>query len=178
MTSAPRRSHRPRARRGAPTVDVIVESPRWKSVRGVKATLLRAVGEAAALSATGGGELSIVLTDDATIRLLNRQWRGKDAPTNVLSFPAPPAPSRKRRAVAPMLGDIVIAYQTTAREARAGHLPLRHHLAHLAVHGFLHLMGHDHETDDDADAMESLEIAILARLDVPNPYQARDARPS
>jgi len=74
-----------------------------------------------------------------------------------------------------LLGDIVIAYETMAREAFAEHRPFRHHLAHLAVHGFLHLVGHDHIADAQADAMEALEIAVLARLKVPNPYAMRDA---
>jgi probable rRNA maturation factor len=73
-----------------------------------------------------------------------------------------------------VLGDIVIAYETTEREARAEHKPFAHHLAHLAVHGFLHLAGYDHAAEDEADAMETLEAAILARLDVPDPYNARD----
>ena len=73
-----------------------------------------------------------------------------------------------------LLGDIVIAYETMAREALAEQRPFRHHLAHLAVHGFLHLVGHDHVANEEADAMEALEIAVLARLDVPNPYMTRD----
>jgi probable rRNA maturation factor len=159
-----------------------VDSPLWKARRGLKAVLLRAVSEAAAQTATKRGELAIVLTDDSAIRALNRQWRGKDAPTNVLSFPvrcgsAAAADAGKSRGAPPLLGDVVIAYETTAREARAGHLPFRHHLAHLAVHGFLHLLGHDHETDTEAEAMEALEIAVLARLDMPNPYVMRDAKP-
>jgi probable rRNA maturation factor len=176
-TAGPRsRSHRPQA---APAIDIMVESPLWKAQRGVKAVLQRAICEAAAMAATSGGELAIVLTDDSAIRALNRDWRGKDQPTNVLSFPAN-APSRSRRADAReaglrLLGDIVIAYETMAREALAGHRPFAHHLAHLAVHGFLHLVGHDHAADADADAMEALEIAVLARLDVPNPYLPRDA---
>jgi probable rRNA maturation factor len=157
-------------------------SPLWKAHRGLKTVLRRAVAEAAASAATTGGELAIVLTDDSAIRALNRQWRGKDAPTNVLSFPVqggfPAAgPAGKGRGAPCLLGDIVIAYETTAREARAAHLRFGHHLAHLAVHGFLHLVGHDHETDTEAEAMEALEIAVLARLDVPNPYVTRDAKP-
>ena len=169
----------------------MVDSPLWKAQRGIKAVLQRAICEAAAMAATSGGELAIVLTDDSAIRALNRDWRGKDQPTNVLSFPAP-APShslpRKRGRVrvgaasrnagerrVRLLGDIVIAYETMAREALAEHRPFRHHLAHLAVHGFLHLVGHDHIADAQADAMEALEIAVLARLKVPNPYAMRDA---
>jgi probable rRNA maturation factor len=182
MKPAPRsagmrsRSRRPQV---APVIDIMVDSPLWKTQRGVKAVLQRAIGEAAAMAATSGGELAIVLTDDSAIRALNRDWRGKDQPTNVLSFPAhAPALGRSRahaRAGEPqsgirLLGDIVIAYETMAREAMAEGRPFRHHLAHLAVHGFLHLLGHDHAQDAQADAMEALEIAVLARLDVPNPY--------
>jgi probable rRNA maturation factor len=189
------RSHRPQV---APAIDIKLDSPLWKAQRGIKAVLQRAICEAAAMAATSGGELAIVLTDDSAIRALNRDWRGQDQPTNVLSFPAN-APShslpRKRgtvrvgaacgararsgrageRAPVRLLGDIVIAYETMAREAVAEHRPFAHHLAHLAVHGFLHLVGHDHAADADADAMEALEIAVLARLDVPNPYVLRDA---
>jgi probable rRNA maturation factor len=179
------RSHRPQV---APAIDILMDSPLWKAQRGVKAVLQRAIGEAAAMAATSGGELAIVLTDDSAIRALNRDWRGKDQPTNVLSFPANapsqalPGKRRKvkvgvasRRAAAQwgrvrLLGDIVIAYETLAREALAEQRPFRHHLAHLAVHGFLHLVGHDHAAEAEADVMEAIEIAVLARLNVPNPY--------
>jgi probable rRNA maturation factor len=193
MKSGPRTARaRPRSPRPqlAPAIDIMVDSPLWKAQRGVKAVLQRAISEAAAMAATSGGELAIVLTDDSAIRALNRDWRGQDQPTNVLSFPAPaPSPSLPRkpgrvRLGAPsgragerrvrLLGDIVIAYETMAREALAEQRPFRHHLAHLAVHGFLHLVGHDHVAKAEADAMEALEIAVLARLDVPNPYMTRD----
>jgi len=126
----------------------------------------------AVMASTTDGELAIVLTDDSAIRALNRDWRGKDEPTNVLSFPAQ-EPGADRRAPR-MLGDIVIAYETAAREAEVEGKPLVHHLAHLAVHGFLHLVGYDHEASEEADAMEGLEVAILARLGVPDPYPMRD----
>ena len=163
MTSAPRRRNKP-----IPAVDIVIESPLWARGRGIKTMLRRAVGEAACVTARGG-ELAIVLIDDAAIRVLNRNWLRKDEPTNVLSFP-----TRQRFADGPdHLGDIVIAYQTSAREAKAEHKPFGHHLAHLAVHGFLHLVGYDHETDAQAETMEDLEIAALARIGVPNPYIAR-----
>ena len=114
-----------------------------------------------------------MLTDDLAIRALNRDWRGKDKPTNVLSFPA--QEPRADRGAPRMLGDIVIAYETAAREAEVEGKPFMHHLAHLAVHGFLHLVGYDHEASEAADAMERLEVAILARLGVPDPYPLRDA---
>jgi probable rRNA maturation factor len=163
----------------APSLEIIVDSPLWKAQRGFRSVLQRAIAEAACVAATTGGELAIVLTDDSAIRALNRDWRGKDQPTNVLSFPAPDDLPPARLAGEPgrvrLLGDIVIAYETMAREALAERRPFRHHLAHLAVHGFLHLVGHDHEVEVEAEAMETLEIAVLARLKVPNPYVLRDA---
>ena len=158
-------------RRPALAVDIVVESPLWKAQRGADAMLRRALAAAGAL-VPSDGELAVVLTDDAAIRALNRDWRGKDAATNVLSFPAKEA--RPDRRAPRLLGDIVIAYETVAREAAAEGKAFMHHLAHLAVHGFLHLVGYDHEANGDADAMERLEIAILARLDVPDPYLLRD----
>jgi probable rRNA maturation factor len=156
-----------------PSIDIIVQSPLWASEPGIETMLHRAIEEAAALS-TGDGELAIVLTDDSAIRTLNRYWRGIDEPTNVLSFPAKTAQTND----APrLLGDIVIAFETSAREAARENKLLVHHLAHLAVHGFLHLAGHDHEADAEAAAMEQLERAILARLGVPDPYGAHDAKP-
>jgi probable rRNA maturation factor len=159
-----------RAARKACNVDLLVESTRWSGIAEVKALLRRAVGAAAAELSTGGVELAIVLTDDSAIRLLNRQWRGIDKATNVLSFPAQDAAECGRP---PLIGDIVLAYETIAREARTQRKPFAHHLAHLAVHGFLHLNGYDHERDDDAEAMEGLERKILRRLRVPDPYRQR-----
>jgi probable rRNA maturation factor len=126
------------------------------------------VGQARLALETDRAELAVMLTDDAGIQALNHDWRGIDKPTNVLSFPAvaPPGASSQPRA----LGDIAIAYETTRREAASENKPFNHHLSHLAVHGFLHLIGYDHETDDEADAMEKLERHILARLGIPDPY--------
>ena len=157
-----------------PVLDIVVDSPLWNAQRGVKAVLRRAIAMAAAMVSTTDGELAIVLTDDSAIRALNRHWRGKDEPTNVLSFPTsipltPPQAGEGKKAPC-LFGDIVIAYETTAREAQAEHKPLRDHLAHLAVHGFLHLLGYDHDTDAGAATMEQLERVILARLGVPDPY--------
>ena len=114
----------------------------------------------------GGGEmlLTILLTDDATVQDLNTRFRGKDGPTNVLSFPAPAT-------AAPHLGDIVLAYGVCAREAAEQGKPLARHLMHLTAHGVLHLLGYDHETDADAEVMEALERDILATLGVPDPYE-------
>jgi probable rRNA maturation factor len=162
-----------KSRRGAPsaalTLDVMVNSELWRAEPKAKYIVRRSVMAAADVVSTTAGELAIVLTDDSAIRQLNREWRNKDAATNVLSFPVPSQGAGETM----LLGDIVIAYETTAREADAEGKPLRDHLAHLAVHGFLHLVGYDHETDREADAMESLEAVILSRLGVPNPYELR-----
>ena len=108
-----------------------------------------------------------MLTDDSAIRLLNRAWRGIDAATNVLSFPA-----TRGSAETPLIGDIVLAYETIAREARDEKKPFAHHVAHLAVHGYLHLLGYDHERRKDAEAMEQTERNILRRLAIPDPYRS------
>ena len=152
-----------------PLIDVIVEAPQWDAARGAEATIRRALSEAAIATRANFADrvLAVLLTDDAAIRRLNGQWRNIDKPTNVLSFP--PAPSAVPDAVK-SLGDIAIAYETAAREARTDDKPFDHHLAHLAVHGFLHLLGYDHESDADAQSMEQLERVILARLGVPDPY--------
>lgn len=155
-----------RAGRRALAIDVVVDSDRWRGAKNLKSTVRRAVRQAAAAVSTTGTELAIVLTDDAAIRVLNRRWRGIDAATNVLSFPT-------KNAAAGHLGDIVLAFETVAREARSQHKPLAHHLAHLAVHGFLHLVGYDHQRGEDAREMEETERKILKRLAIPDPYRPR-----
>jgi len=157
-----------RAARGACKIDIVVKSGLWMEPGKVKTVLRRAVRAAADTSSTNGAELAIVLTDDSAIRLLNRDWRGIDAATNVLSFPTEGAGGQP-----PIIGDIVLAYETVAREARAERKPFAHHLAHLAVHGFLHLVGYDHERDQDAEAMEQAERKILRTLAIPDPYRPR-----
>lgn len=169
------RKRRPSRGGERPRVDVIVASPLWKSQPRAKAIVQRAVSEAAAVAGSPGrlaGEMSVLLADDATVRGLNHRWRGKDAPTNVLSFPANAGAAE---GMPHLLGDIAIAYETLAREAEAQHKSFGDHLCHLVVHGFLHLLGYDHEQEDEAEVMERLEIAILARLDVTDPYIAREA---
>ena len=163
-------------------IDVMVQSPLWEAEPRAAAIVRKAIRAAAIATSTPPAELAIVLTDDSAIHALNRDWRGHHAPTNVLSFPAKPPKARTqpRGAKSPqpvLLGDIVIAFETTAREAVAEGKPLKHHLAHLAVHGFLHLVGCDHEKDRDARKMETFEIEILAGLGVPDPYAVRQARP-
>ncbi|HEX4552364.1 MAG TPA: rRNA maturation RNase YbeY [Xanthobacteraceae bacterium] len=168
---------RPSRRQGArgPAVDVVIASTRWSKAPQA-ARLVRRTIAAAAPARARAAELSVILTSNRAIGVLNRQWRGQDKPTNVLSFPAPKqAPKRAPRGAPRHLGDIVIAYETAAAEARAEHKPFDHHLAHLAVHGFLHLLGYDHESHSEAEAMERRERRILSRLGVPDPYAVRDA---
>jgi probable rRNA maturation factor len=165
------------ARSILPIVEVLVVADCWGSEPDADAVIQRAVAAAAEIADAefGEAELAIMLTDDSGIRTLNSNWRDIDKPTNVLSFPAlqparPNGPDDAPR----MLGDIAIAYETTRREADDEQKPFDHHLSHLAVHGFLHLIGYDHEKDDDADAMESLEREILAQLGIPDPYADRE----
>jgi probable rRNA maturation factor len=113
-------------------------------------------------------ELSLVFTDDRSIRKINAEWRGQDKPTNVLSFPAFPVTPGKMPG--PMLGDIVVAHETLKREAEELEKPFEAHLTHLLVHGFLHLFGYDHIEDEEAERMEGLETRILARLGLSDPY--------
>nr|WP_201751924.1 rRNA maturation RNase YbeY [Microvirga arsenatis] len=130
----------------------------------------RAAAAALAVSDAAGGafEASVMLTDDARIRELNRTWRGKDKPTNVLSFPAPEQPG----AAGPRhLGDIALAYETLVRESEEESKELAHHFAHLIVHGILHLLGYDHEVEEEAEEMEGLEVKALAALGIADPYR-------
>jgi probable rRNA maturation factor len=118
-------------------------------------------------------ELSIVLADDGLLHALNRRWRGQDKATNVLSFPAltrAPPPGAPH-----LLGDVVLAFETIRSEAEAQGKPFVHHLRHLVVHGVLHLLGFVHETAVEAERMEAIETAVLARLGVPDPYRASEA---
>lgn len=127
----------------------------------------------ALLSAGRPVEISVVFTNDEEVRALNAEWRGKDKPTNVLSFPQA-GPEELARAATPgpelMLGDIVLARETCAREAEEKGLALKDHAAHLLVHGTLHLLGYDHGDDDTATDMEAREIRALARLGIADPY--------
>lgn len=114
------------------------------------------------------GEVSILFTGDNAIAALNQQWRGLDKPTNVLSFP--PVQLAVGDRPGPVVGDIVLAHETIAKEARLENIAFDAHLTHLIVHGFLHLMGYDHETDGDAELMESEERLILEVLGIDDPY--------
>ena len=146
-------------------IEVEVEAGDWTDA----ADDVEAVVERAAVAALGDriGGVVVLLTDDETVRDLNNRFRGKDRPTNVLSFPAAEMPGVGGEAP---LGDIVLAYGVCAAEATEQSKTLRNHLTHLVVHGVLHLLGRDHEDDADAEAMEGEERTVLASLGVSDPY--------
>jgi len=151
-----------------PTEDVL--QPMAERVLGAAANFLQA--ELAQPFPAMAPELSLVFTDDASIREINAEWRGQDKPTNVLSFPAfPLAPGGMP---GPMLGDIIIARETVEREAAELEKSVDEHLTHLMVHGFLHLFGYDHMNDVEAEVMEGLETRILAGLGLSDPYAGQD----
>lgn len=159
-----------------PTTEVIVAADCWQEQPEAEAVIQRAIVAAAETvdADVGEAEIAVMLTDDAGIRTLNSNWRGIDKPTNVLSFPAlQPTGPRDEDDAPRMLGDIAIAYETMRREADEEQKPFDHHLSHLTVHGFLHLIGYDHETDEEAEEMETLEREILAQLGIPDPYADR-----
>lgn len=150
---------------GAPGLDICVESPLWAGVD--CAALAGAAREACAArtpAIRAGGEITLVLCDDAAIAEINAQWRGKAQPTNVLSFPAP-APLQARH-----MGDIIVAYETVAREAADEGKRFEEHFMHMLTHGMLHLAGYDHIEPEEAETMEALERAILASLGIADPY--------
>ena len=147
-------------------IDIEIEDEAWLTAA-PDAELLVEDAAAAALAQIDfdGGGVTILLTDDESVRELNARFRQKDNATNVLSFPAPQNPEGH-------LGDIALAFGVCAREAVEQGKPLAHHLQHLVAHGVLHLVGYDHETDAEAEQMEGLERVILAGLGVPDPYAA------
>jgi probable rRNA maturation factor len=150
-------------------VDVAIEAPAWGVLPDLEAFTERVVRQSEAVSGVALAphcEVSVAFCDDAAVRALNAEWRGQDKPTNVLSFPTPGPISKK-----PMLGDIVIAYETVAREAQAENKSLAEHAAHMIFHGFLHLIGYDHETPAEAEAMEGLERRIAQALGIQDPYE-------
>ncbi len=150
---------------GGLVIDCHVEAGTWDEASdGVARRAARAAWQAC-VSGDEEVELSIVLADDALVQHLNKTWRGKDQPTNVLSFPA-----GENTAGIDHLGDIVLALETITREAREQDKKPADHLTHLVVHGMLHLLGYDHEDDDEAEEMEALERRILAGLGIADPY--------
>jgi probable rRNA maturation factor len=152
-----------------------VESGIWPDEAALEALIaevFRAAEAELGLASEYPSEVSLLFADDKTIRGINAEWRGMDKPTNVLSFPA--FPLRPGMAPKPLLGDIVLAFETVTREAQAEGKSFANHLSHLIAHGLLHLFGYDHETDEEAEVMEQLERQILARLAIPDPYAVND----
>jgi probable rRNA maturation factor len=157
-----------------PLLSTLVEWDSWNQHEGFEALASEVIAKAVAatkIKLAKGAEVSLLLCDDARIREINREWRGLDKATNVLSFPAAP---RALLAKSPAVGDIAIAYETVAREAVDEGKTFRDHYMHMVAHGFLHLLGYDHETDAEAVEMEGLEISILAALGVADPYASID----
>lgn len=148
-----------------PPIDILIEAENWPQ-RDELETLTHSVISIAReeVVAEKPGSICVLFTSDSYIQSLNAEFRQKDRPTNVLSFPALPS-------LEGQLGDIALAQETVFREAQEKGIPVNDHIAHLVVHGFLHLQGYDHQTESDANEMESIERCTLARLDIADPYQ-------
>ena len=154
---------------GPSSIALLIAHDAWLAVGDVEHMIRRAhEATAARIVAIAGRDVAILLTSDAAIAELNAQYRGQDKPTNVLSFPA--LPSVGFATEEPPLGDIAIAYETVMTEAALHTKPPICHLAHLTVHGLLHLAGFDHQTDAEAEHMEFMEREILASIGIPDPY--------
>jgi len=158
------------------SLEVVIESGDWPDAGILDTLVLRtsavmAAAEQLATRFPTAAIACVAFSSDAEVRALNAQYRGQDKPTNVLSFPAPPPPPGHRPEGEPLfLGDVVLAAETVAGEARDQGIPLVRHIQHLVVHGVLHLLGYDHENDSEAEIMEALETRLLADLGVPDPY--------
>ncbi len=160
-------------------IDLSIEDSRWEGLELGAWPDLQALCEAAIAAAlqhvrtklAKNTELSILFASDSEIRELNRNWRQQDKPTNVLSFPAVTPDKLKKT---PVLGDLALAFETIEKEALADEKRFRDHTSHLIIHGFLHILGFDHQTVSDAERMEAVEIAALASLNITNPYANTD----
>ncbi len=157
-----------------PTVEVMRHGQAWNDSALSDVSVMRAAQAALAqarFEMLGDGEIAVVLTDDEEMRTLNRTWRDRDEPTNVLAFPSGRAPGG-----AAVLGDVVIAYETALAEAGEAGIRLQDHVSHLVVHGVLHLLGFDHLEDRQAERMEDLERRALASLGIADPYSCGQHR--
>lgn len=148
-------------------VDVVRSGPDWAPT----ATEIRSWASAALGRRAAGAELAVRVVKAAESKRLNARYRGRDQPTNVLSFPVPQLPAGAARAPRP-LGDLVICASVVREEARQQRKAIKAHWAHLVVHGALHLLGYDHERDDEARRMERREVAVLKRFGITNPYRS------
>lgn len=157
------------------TIDLSVANLRWSAVNDLPGLAERAIATASAEAEAElppQCEVSCLFCDDETIRALNARWRHMDKTTNVLSFPAR---GPEAAGASALLGDIVLAYETVEREASVEGKPFAAHVAHLLVHGFLHLLGYDHEDPAEADVMEALESRTMIRLGCADPHAERPA---
>jgi probable rRNA maturation factor len=173
-----------------PLVEVVIEDDRWSAIDLPALTETAVAAALAELGLPGQGlQAALLACDDARIAVLNADFRGKPVPTNVLSWPAEelaaeeegaePAPPEAGDPDDPeSLGDIAMAWETCLCEAEVAGIPHTHHVTHLVVHGFLHLLGYDHIRDGDADLMERHEKRILARLGIPDPYETETGHPA
>lgn len=150
------------------SLSIVIEDEAWKVLRGLKSLTEKAV-DAALTASARKKEVTILFTNNVVLKTLNNDWRGKNKPTNVLSFPAP-KDLKVPHGEAKPLGDIALAFETVAKEAEASGKSLKSHTTHMIVHGVLHLLGYDHEGDADATKMEAKEIRILKKLGLPDPY--------
>lgn len=152
-------------------IDIAIESDAWAQIDldSLVASAVEAARIECGVKIAPFAEVSLLFCDDARIRDLNREWRGLDKPTNVLSFPAA---DPSKLAEAPLLGDIAVAFETVERERLEEEKSFSDHLSHMVVHGFLHLVGYDHEVEEDAEVMEEAERRALARLGIADPYAA------
>jgi probable rRNA maturation factor len=148
-------------------VDIRADDERWQAALGDVEGLSEKVLQAASIETGVGGEVSVLLTNDAEMRALNKQWRNIDKATDVLSFPVdgPEIPNAPK-----LLGDIALGYETALHDSETMKRPFESHVSHLLIHGFLHLLGYDHINPEDAIVMEPLEAKILAGLGWPDPY--------
>lgn len=161
-------------------IDIAIDGGDWGKALPDYDALCRAAIEAAVSAGAecededeAQWEISVLLTDDAAVQTMNKNWRAQDKPTNVLSFAAPPSDDLPDGAPL-LLGDIVLAFETLVQEAQAQNKPLADHFSHLMVHGMLHLLGFDHESEAQAHEMEPLEVAVLAGLGIGSPYEDKD----
>ncbi len=156
-------------------IDIAIQDPQWSEVKDLETLtqdVIRRTLDMADLpeqAVESPFEVSVVFVNDDMIRVLNKEYRGKNKPTNVLSFAMLDADNDLDMSIF-SLGDVILAYETVDREAKENDRFIRDHIAHLLVHGTLHLLGYDHIEDDDANVMETLEIRILEGMDIQNPY--------
>lgn len=168
--SSPLRSAAAPVSRGTLQVDVVLNEGEWPDVprlEGLVAEVAAALMRHPGIELDAASEACVALSSDAAVQVLNATYRGKDKPTNVLSFPAPEGGQTGQPE---FLGDVVLALETVIREARDREILFEHHFQHLTLHGLLHLMGYDHETEAEAGEMEAIETAVLGSLGIADPY--------